>query len=179
MKLEAVDRKNPQLMCPATVGTVNGDQLHITFDGWKGAFDYWCRYDSRDIFPVGWCAKTNHPLQPPGHKGAMRKYCWLFSLLQLDSSSNRICGRSEFIVFFVTCYDFSQSYCFNRYLSWNFRTVIIILSFCFICQTDFFCSWCLEFLILFLMCELFCCIFSDFLVCFVKYFSNRAFDVPA
>lgn len=69
MKLEAVDRKNPQLMCPATVGAVNGDQVHITFDGWKGAFDYWCRYDSRDIFPVGWCAKTSHPLQPPGHKG--------------------------------------------------------------------------------------------------------------
>lgn len=38
------------------------------FDGWKGAFDYWCRYDDRDIFPVGWCAKTGHPLQPPGQK---------------------------------------------------------------------------------------------------------------
>lgn len=82
MKLEAVDRKNPQLMCPATVGAVNGDQLHITFDGWKGAFDYWCRYDSRDIFPVGWCAKTSHPLQPPGHKGTMRKYCWLFAAIR-------------------------------------------------------------------------------------------------
>jgi hypothetical protein len=40
----------------------------VTFDGWKGAFDYWCRYDSRDIFPVGWCEKTDHPLQPPGQK---------------------------------------------------------------------------------------------------------------
>ena len=40
----------------------------MTFDGWKGAFDYWCRYDSRDIFPVGWCAASNHPLQPPGQK---------------------------------------------------------------------------------------------------------------
>ena len=42
--------------------------IHVTFDGWKGAFDYWCRYDSRDIFPVGWCASSNHPLQPPGQK---------------------------------------------------------------------------------------------------------------
>jgi len=69
MKLEAVDRKNPQLLCPATVGAVNGDQIHVMFDGWKGAFDYWCRYDSRDLFPAGWCARTGHPLQPPGRKG--------------------------------------------------------------------------------------------------------------
>lgn len=73
MKLEAVDRKNPHLMCPATVGAVNGDQIHVEFDGWKGAFDYWCRYDSRDIFPVGWCHKTNHPLQPPGTKDREKK----------------------------------------------------------------------------------------------------------
>lgn len=68
LKLEAVDRKNPMLICPATIGATNGDQIHVTFDGWRGAFDYWCRYDSRDIFPVGWCAKTGHPLQPPGQK---------------------------------------------------------------------------------------------------------------
>lgn len=69
MKLEAVDRKNPHLICPATVGAVNKDQIHVTFDGWRGAFDYWCRYDSRDIFPMGWCAHSGHPLQPPGMKG--------------------------------------------------------------------------------------------------------------
>jgi hypothetical protein len=44
------------------------ETIYVTFDGWKGAFDYWCRYDSRDIFPVGWCEKTDHPLQPPGQK---------------------------------------------------------------------------------------------------------------
>uniref|UniRef100_T1IQC7 TRASH domain-containing protein n=1 Tax=Strigamia maritima TaxID=126957 RepID=T1IQC7_STRMM len=70
MKLEAVDKKNPQLICAATVGVVNGDMIHITFDGWRGAFDYWCRYDSRDIFPVGWCAASGHPLQPPGAPGS-------------------------------------------------------------------------------------------------------------
>lgn len=67
-KLEAVDKKNPHLICCATVGALKNDQIHVTFDGWKGAFDYWCRYDSRDIFPVGWCAKSGHPLQPPGQK---------------------------------------------------------------------------------------------------------------
>lgn len=42
-KLEAIDKKNPQLICTATVGAVKDDEIHITFDGWKGAFDYWCR----------------------------------------------------------------------------------------------------------------------------------------
>ena len=45
--------------------------IHVTFDGWRGAFDYWCRFDSRDIFPVGWCAKSGHPLQPPGQKSML------------------------------------------------------------------------------------------------------------
>lgn len=68
-KLEAVDKKNPQLICCATVAAVKDDEIHVTFDGWRGAFDYWCNYDSRDIFAVGWCAKSCHPMQPPGHKG--------------------------------------------------------------------------------------------------------------
>jgi len=69
LKLEAVDKKNPHLICVATIGEVKGDMIYVTFDGWRGAFDYWCRYDSRDIFPVGWCHKSGHPLQPPGNKG--------------------------------------------------------------------------------------------------------------
>lgn len=69
MKLEAVDKKNPYLICPATIGEVKGDEVFIMFDGWRGAFDYWCKYDSRDIFPVGWCSLTKHSLQPPGNSG--------------------------------------------------------------------------------------------------------------
>jgi polycomb protein SCMH1 len=42
--------------------------IHVTFDGWKGAFDYWCPYYDRDIFPVGWCLASGHALQPPGQK---------------------------------------------------------------------------------------------------------------
>nr|XP_031301663.1 sex comb on midleg-like protein 2 isoform X1 [Camelus dromedarius]XP_031301664.1 sex comb on midleg-like protein 2 isoform X1 [Camelus dromedarius] len=66
MKLEAIDKKNPYLICPATIGDVKGDEVYITFDGWSGAFDYWCKYDCRDIFPVGWCRLTGDVLQPPG-----------------------------------------------------------------------------------------------------------------
>ncbi len=49
-------------------GKVEEEDIHITFDGWKGVFGYTCKYYSRDIFPVGWCKKSGHPLQPPGHK---------------------------------------------------------------------------------------------------------------
>ncbi|XP_062845587.1 sex comb on midleg-like protein 2 [Trichomycterus rosablanca] len=73
MKLEAVDRKNPHLICPATIGEVRRDEVFITFDGWRGAFDYWCQYHSRDIFPVGWCHLTKHGLQPPGTSFALPK----------------------------------------------------------------------------------------------------------
>lgn len=73
MKLEAVDRKNPHFICPATVGALRGTEVLVTFDGWRGAFDYYCRYDSRDIFPVGWCALTGDNLQPPGTKVVLPK----------------------------------------------------------------------------------------------------------
>ncbi|XP_075709077.1 sex comb on midleg-like protein 2 isoform X4 [Rhinoderma darwinii] len=73
LKLEAVDKKNPFLICPATVGDVKGDEIFITFDGWRGAFDYWCNYDSRDIFPVGWCGITGDSLQPPGNNVSLSK----------------------------------------------------------------------------------------------------------
>lgn len=67
MKLEAVDKKNTYLICPATVGDVQGAEISVVFDGWKGSFDYKCSYDSRDIFPVGWCNRTGYTLQRPGN----------------------------------------------------------------------------------------------------------------
>ncbi|XP_075051182.1 sex comb on midleg-like protein 2 isoform X2 [Mixophyes fleayi] len=73
MKVEAVDKKNPFLICPATVGDVKGEEIFITFDGWRGAFDYWCKYDSRDIFPVEWCSITGDSLQPPGNSVSVSK----------------------------------------------------------------------------------------------------------
>ncbi|XP_075445906.1 sex comb on midleg-like protein 2 isoform X2 [Ascaphus truei] len=73
MKLEAVDKKNPYLICPATIGEVKGEDIFITFDGWRGAFDYWCKYDSRDLFLVGWCGLTGDSLQPPGNSVSVPK----------------------------------------------------------------------------------------------------------
>lgn len=68
MKLEAVDVKNPYLVCPATIGLVEGSTIKIVFDGWRGSFDYKCDYRSREIFPVNWCYETFHSpvITPPG-----------------------------------------------------------------------------------------------------------------
>ncbi|XP_033847947.1 sex comb on midleg-like protein 2 isoform X1 [Periophthalmus magnuspinnatus] len=89
MKLEAVDKKNPYLICPATIGEVRGDEVFIMFDGWRGAFDYWCKYDSRDIFPVGWCALTKHNLQPPGNSVTLPKSMPIFSCSSPSKPSRR------------------------------------------------------------------------------------------
>uniref|UniRef100_A0A8C0H1B2 Scm polycomb group protein like 2 n=1 Tax=Chelonoidis abingdonii TaxID=106734 RepID=A0A8C0H1B2_CHEAB len=89
MKLEAVDKKNPYLICPATIGDVRGDEVFITFDGWRGAFDYWCKYDSRDIFPVGWCGLTGDALQPPGNNVSITKRS-----VKAQSSPSKVTRRS-------------------------------------------------------------------------------------
>ncbi|XP_062871003.1 sex comb on midleg-like protein 2 isoform X1 [Trichomycterus rosablanca] len=88
MKLEAVDKKNPYLICPATIGEVRGEEVFVMFDGWRGAFDYWCRYDSRDIFPVGWCSVTKHSLQPPGNSITLSKPLSTHSSSSSSSSSS-------------------------------------------------------------------------------------------
>ncbi|XP_068000824.1 sex comb on midleg-like protein 2 isoform X2 [Melanerpes formicivorus] len=89
MKLEAIDRKNPYMICPATIGDVKGDEVFVTFDGWRGAFDYWCRCDSRDIFPVGWCSLTGDALQPPGNNVPIPK-----SSAKIQSSPSKVTRRS-------------------------------------------------------------------------------------
>ncbi|VDO10241.1 unnamed protein product [Rodentolepis nana] len=70
--MEAVDRHNAQLICPATIGEVSGQHVLVSFDGWSGNFDYWARFDSRDLFPVGWCKLAGHALQSPGPTAVQR-----------------------------------------------------------------------------------------------------------
>uniref|UniRef100_A0A8D0B7G5 SAM domain-containing protein n=1 Tax=Salvator merianae TaxID=96440 RepID=A0A8D0B7G5_SALMN len=67
MKLEAVDKRNPMLIRVATIIDRDDYRVKIHFDGWDHNFDFWVDADSPDIHPMGWCAKTGHPLQlPPG-----------------------------------------------------------------------------------------------------------------
>jgi hypothetical protein len=72
-KLEAVDQKNPHLLCPATIKDCDKDNLLVSFDGWSQLCNFWCNYTSRDIFPVGWSNLANHPLQLPGNYDEKRK----------------------------------------------------------------------------------------------------------
>jgi len=65
MKLEAVDRKNPDLICVATVTNVIGNLFLVHFDEWDDSYDYWCQDDCPYIHPVGWCAENGKKLNPP------------------------------------------------------------------------------------------------------------------
>ena len=64
-KLEAVDKKHPDLTCVATVADAIGNHVLIHFDGWHHAFDYWALNTTNYIQPVGWCAKNNRILSLP------------------------------------------------------------------------------------------------------------------
>ncbi|XP_048355918.1 lethal(3)malignant brain tumor-like protein 3 isoform X2 [Sphaerodactylus townsendi] len=65
MKLEAVDKRNPILIRVATITDKDDYRIKIHFDGWDPVFDFWVDADNPDIHPMGWCAKTGHPLQIP------------------------------------------------------------------------------------------------------------------
>ncbi|XP_049586788.1 lethal(3)malignant brain tumor-like protein 4 isoform X1 [Syngnathus scovelli] len=68
MKLEAVDRKNPSLICVATIAAVVDNRLLIHFDNWDDAYDYWCDASSPYIHPVGYCEETELTLTTPAGK---------------------------------------------------------------------------------------------------------------
>lgn len=51
-------------------------RLKIHFDGWPENHAYWVDDDSTDIHPMGWCAKTGHPLEPP-----LSKYYFYFNIV--------------------------------------------------------------------------------------------------
>ena len=92
-KLEAVDPKNPHLICPATVKEIKRDKLLITFDGWSQSSQCWYSYVSRDIFPVGWCKLADHILQHPGNLTDNKKQTNV-SLKQSNSTMKPVkCGK--------------------------------------------------------------------------------------
>ncbi|XP_066915395.1 lethal(3)malignant brain tumor-like protein 4 [Clytia hemisphaerica] len=75
MKLEAIDRKNPDLVCVASVANTIGDQILIHFDEWDDLYDYWCREDNPYIHPMGWCQKNQIALVPPTDE-MVGKFVW-------------------------------------------------------------------------------------------------------
>ncbi|KTF86463.1 hypothetical protein cypCar_00009832 [Cyprinus carpio] len=65
MKLEAVDRKNPSLICVATIAAAVDNRLLIHFDNWDDSYDYWCDASSPYIHPVGYCEEAELTLTTP------------------------------------------------------------------------------------------------------------------
>uniref|UniRef100_A0A3Q3B4D7 Uncharacterized protein n=1 Tax=Kryptolebias marmoratus TaxID=37003 RepID=A0A3Q3B4D7_KRYMA len=95
MKLEAVDKKNPGLVCVASVADVINDHFLVHFDNWDDTYDYWCDSSSPYIHPVGWC----HPnpenfvwedyLQETGSTAAPSSAFTLVRVRMLSKSSNQ------------------------------------------------------------------------------------------
>ncbi|XP_073930897.1 lethal(3)malignant brain tumor-like protein 1 isoform X2 [Castor canadensis] len=76
MKLEAVDRMNPSLVCVASVTDVVDSRFLVHFDNWDDTYDYWCDASSPYIHPVGWCQKQGKPLTPPQDYPDPDSFCW-------------------------------------------------------------------------------------------------------
>ncbi|XP_061216618.1 lethal(3)malignant brain tumor-like protein 3 isoform X4 [Neopsephotus bourkii] len=87
MKLEAVDRKNPSLMCVATITDMVDNRLLVHFDNWDESYDYWCEASSPYIRPVGYCQETGTPLTtPPGYNDS-KGFSWERYLEETNSQS--------------------------------------------------------------------------------------------
>ena len=86
-KLEAVDKKNPHLICCATVGAINEEMIHVTFDGWRGAFDYW--YALKNMK----CVENKKKTLQVSFRSPRHLPCWMVFFIQPSSSASR------FIVF--------------------------------------------------------------------------------
>ncbi|XP_060749814.1 lethal(3)malignant brain tumor-like protein 1 isoform X2 [Tachysurus vachellii] len=76
LKLEAVDRMNPSLICVATVTDIVGKRFLVHFDNWDDTYDYWCDARSPYIHPVGWCKERGLPLTPPQDYPEPGRFSW-------------------------------------------------------------------------------------------------------
>ncbi|XP_018612939.1 lethal(3)malignant brain tumor-like protein 4 isoform X2 [Scleropages formosus] len=76
MKLEAVDRKNPSLICVATITAVVDNRLLIHFDNWDDSYDYWCDASSPYIHPVGYCEEAEFTLTTPAEYKHPKSFSW-------------------------------------------------------------------------------------------------------
>lgn len=65
MALEVVDRKNPTLIRPAVIIEIYEYDIKVLYIGWPDEYAYWIPDDSTDIYPPGWCKRTNHPIEFP------------------------------------------------------------------------------------------------------------------
>ncbi|XP_059363868.1 lethal(3)malignant brain tumor-like protein 4 isoform X4 [Carassius carassius] len=76
MKLEAVDRKNPSLICVATIAAAVDNRLLVHFDNWDDSYDYWCDASSPYIHPVGFCEEAELTLTTPADYKPPKVFIW-------------------------------------------------------------------------------------------------------
>ncbi|XP_068160147.1 lethal(3)malignant brain tumor-like protein 4 isoform X2 [Antennarius striatus] len=87
MRLEAVDRKNPGLVCVASVTDVIDDHFLVHFDNWDDTYDYWCDSSSPYIHPVGWCEEQGRPLTAPQGHPDPENFLWAEYLQETSSTA--------------------------------------------------------------------------------------------
>ncbi|KAM4718106.1 lethal(3)malignant brain tumor-like protein 4 isoform 2-T2 [Anableps anableps] len=87
MKLEAVDKKNPGLVCVASVADVIDDRFLVHFDNWDDTYDYWCDGSSPYIHPVGWCEEHGRPLTAPQGHPSPENFVWEDYLQETGSTA--------------------------------------------------------------------------------------------
>ncbi|XP_028289311.1 lethal(3)malignant brain tumor-like protein 4 [Parambassis ranga] len=87
MKLEAVDKKNPGLVCVASVADVIDDRFLVHFDNWDDTYDYWCDSSSPYIHPVGWCEEQGRPLTAPQGHPNPENFVWEEYLQETGSTA--------------------------------------------------------------------------------------------
>ncbi|MEQ2184608.1 hypothetical protein GOODEAATRI_009778 [Goodea atripinnis] len=87
MKLEAVDKKNPGLVCVASVADVIDNRFLVHFDNWDDTYDYWCDSSSPYIHPVGWCEEQGRPLTAPQGHPSPENFVWEDYLQETGSTA--------------------------------------------------------------------------------------------
>ncbi|XP_049421468.1 lethal(3)malignant brain tumor-like protein 4 [Epinephelus fuscoguttatus] len=87
MKLEAVDKKNPGLVCVASIADVIEDHILVHFDNWDDTYDYWCDSSSPYIHPVGWCEQHGRPLTAPQGHPNPENFVWQEYLQETGSTA--------------------------------------------------------------------------------------------
>ncbi|GFS20600.1 lethal(3)malignant brain tumor-like protein 1, partial [Elysia marginata] len=95
MRLEALDKLNPSLICVATITDINQEagKVLIHFDGWTKKYDYWTDFSDPDLHPLGYMyergqqlsrtSRKNPNLQPPHGYG--KTFDWLTYLKETTS----------------------------------------------------------------------------------------------
>ena len=95
-KVEAIDRKNHDLVCVATVKDIIGDYILVHFDGWDEDYDYWAESSSPFIHAIGWCAANEKQLTPPPHMDPGEPFEWNKYLKKCDAvAADSSCFRPK------------------------------------------------------------------------------------